>query len=64
MIDNVRHPVITAPSSPHIIVPPTPGGDNVYTVTHGDSGREIVRCADNATALKEQARLNKQLGGP
>lgn len=49
---------IVNPTAVHVIVAPAPGQD-YHAVVHGDSGREVVRCATAAEALKEQARLNK-----
>lgn len=41
----------------HTVVPPMKGQD-YHAVVHGDSGREVVRCATYADAVKEQSRLN------
>jgi hypothetical protein len=42
----------------HIIVAPS-STQNYHSVTHADSGREVVRCETFAEAQREQARLNK-----
>lgn len=50
-------PILNATSA-HSVVPPT-AGQEYHAVVHGDSGREVVRCATYAEAVKEQTRLNK-----
>lgn len=49
---------IVNPTSAHTVVAPVAGQD-YHSVVHSDSGREVVRCATVAEAVKEQARLNK-----
>jgi hypothetical protein len=60
---NVKVSVPTNPTTSYVVsqVNADVGVDPYFAVTHGDSGSEIVRCADYATALKEKARLDKQL---
>lgn len=45
---------------PHVIVPPN-GSQQYFAVISGNTGHEAVRCADQATAVKEKARLDKLL---
>jgi hypothetical protein len=45
---------------PHVIVAPM-GAQQYWAVVSGNTGHEAVRCADQATAVKEKARLDKLL---
>jgi hypothetical protein len=49
---------IVNPTSAHTVVPPMAGQD-YHAVVHSDSGREVSRHLDAASAAVEQARLNK-----
>lgn len=49
---------ILNPTAVHVVTPPALGQD-YHAVVHGDSGREVVRCASAAEAIREQTRLNK-----
>ncbi len=49
---------IVNPTSAHTVVPPGVGQD-YHAVVHSDSGREVSRHPDAASAKVEQARLNK-----
>lgn len=51
----------TTPNSlpvPHVVTPPGPGQD-YFSVSSGRSGHEHVRCATQAEAVREKARLDK-----
>ena len=50
-------PIVNA-TAVHTVVPPGPGQD-YHAVVHSDSGREVSRHPDAASAKVEQARLNK-----
>jgi len=49
---------IVNPTSAHTVVPPMAGQD-YHAVVHSDSGREVSRHLDAASAAVERARLNK-----
>lgn len=49
---------ITPAATVHVTVPPS-GTQDYHAVVHADSGHEIVRCANAAEAVTQQARLNK-----
>lgn len=50
-------PIVNA-TTVHVIVPPGPG-QAYHAVVHADSGREVSRHPDAASAMVEQVRLNK-----